>query len=73
VPPRESAAEAACPHNHFTFRAELEFGDEEARAAAGLTGISTGAPLSFSKKTTNFAGFVLLALRPTVWMSSGPS
>ena len=29
------------------------------------TGTNTGAPLSFTRKTTNFAGFVLLAFRPT--------
>jgi hypothetical protein len=29
------------------------------------TGTSTGAPLSLIKKTTNFAGLVLLAFRPT--------
>src|ERR1700743_2066140 len=30
-----------------------------------LVGINTGAPLSFTRNTTNFAGSVLLALRPT--------
>jgi len=29
------------------------------------TGVRTGAPLAFSRTTTNLAGFVLLALRPT--------
>ena len=29
-----------------------------------LTGTSMGAPLSFTRNTTNFAGWVLLALRP---------
>ena len=29
-----------------------------------FTGTSTGAPLSFTKNTTNFAGLVLLAFRP---------
>src|SRR5689334_8137722 len=38
-----------------------------------LAGTSTGALLSFTKKTTNFAGWVLLAFRPTTWTSSGPS
>jgi hypothetical protein len=38
-----------------------------------LAGTSTGAPLSFTKNTTNFAGLVWLALRPTTWTSSGPS
>jgi hypothetical protein len=28
-------------------------------------GVTTGAPLSFTKNTTNFAGLVLLAFRPT--------
>ena len=30
-----------------------------------LVGTSTGAPLSFTKNTTNFAGLVSLAFRPT--------
>jgi hypothetical protein len=30
-----------------------------------LVGTSTGAPLSFTKNTTNFAGLVWLAFRPT--------
>jgi hypothetical protein len=30
-----------------------------------LTGTSTGASLFFTKNTTNLAGFVVLALRPT--------
>jgi hypothetical protein len=32
-----------------------------------------GAPLSFTKNATNFAGLVLLAFRPTAWISSGTS
>ncbi len=40
---------------------------------AHWTGITTGAPLSLTKKARNLAGFVLLALRPTRWTSSGPS
>ena len=42
-------------------------------AACYLVGIRTGAPLSFTKNTMNFAGLVLLALRPTTWTSFGPS
>lgn len=38
-----------------------------------FTGMKNSAPLFFTSMTTNFAGLVLLALRPTVWMSSGPS
>ncbi len=38
-----------------------------------FTGVRTGAPLFLIRSTTNFAGFVLLAFRPTVWTSSGPS
>jgi non-heme chloroperoxidase len=38
-----------------------------------LAGITTGAPLSFTKNTKNFAGLVWLAFRPTTWTSSGPS
>ena len=38
-----------------------------------FVGMRTGAPLSLTRKTTNFAGLVLLALRPTVWTSVGPS
>ena len=36
-------------------------------------GTSTGAPFSFTKNTRNFAGFVLLAFRPTRCSSSGLS
>jgi hypothetical protein len=38
-----------------------------------FTGISGGAPLSLTKKTTNLAGLVLLAFRPTTCTSLGPS
>ncbi len=38
-----------------------------------FTGVRTGAPLFLIRNTTNFAGFVLLEFRPTVWTSSGPS
>jgi hypothetical protein len=38
-----------------------------------FTGTSTGADLSFTRNTTNFAGWVLLAFRPTTCTSSGPS
>jgi hypothetical protein len=38
-----------------------------------FAGTRTGAPLSFTKNTRNFAGSVVLALRPTVCTSSGPS
>ena len=36
-------------------------------------GNTTSTPFFFSNTTTNFAGFVELALRPTVCTSSGPS
>jgi hypothetical protein len=48
------------------FPPELSFGAAETPAADGLTGRSTGAPLSLTKNTMNFAGLVLLAFRPTV-------
>src|SRR5262245_27367257 len=38
-----------------------------------FSGMSKGAPLSLTRTSTNLARSVLLALRPTVWMSSGPS
>jgi hypothetical protein len=31
-----------------------------------FVGVSTGAPLSFTRNTMNFAGLVLLAFRPTM-------
>src|SRR5689334_15308725 len=49
------------------FRPELAPDEAEAPEDVGLTGTSIGAALSFTKNTTNFAGFVLLAFRPTVW------
>ena len=36
-------------------------------------GNTAGTPFFFTMTTTNFAGFVALALRPTVCTSSGPS
>lgn len=38
-----------------------------------FSGTNTGAFLFLTKNTRNFAGFVLLALRPTTWTSLGPS
>ena len=38
-----------------------------------FTGTSTGAPLSFTRNTTNFAGWVVLAFRLTTCTSSGLS
>ena len=38
-----------------------------------LTGVRIGAPLSFTRNTTNFAGAVWLAFRLTMCTSSGPS
>lgn len=38
-----------------------------------FTGVRIGAPFFLSRNTTNFAGCVLLALRPTVWISLGRS
>ncbi len=42
---------------------------------AGLqrTGVSKGACVGLSRNTTKRAGSVELALRPTLWISSGPS
>jgi len=37
------------------------------------TGVRMGAPLAFSSTTTNLAGAVVLALRPTTCTSVGPS
>ena len=48
----------------------FNFMPAQARYSAGRT---TSTPFFFSKTTTNFAGFVMLALRPTVCTSSGPS
>ena len=45
---------------------ELNFGEAETLADVGFTGSTTGAPLSLSRTTMNFAGFVVLAFRPTV-------
>lgn len=42
----------------------------QATYSAGKT---ASTPFFFTKTTTNFAGFVMLALRPTVCTSSGPS
>jgi len=38
-----------------------------------LTGITGGAPFFFTRIARILAGSVLLAFRPTMWMSSGPS
>jgi hypothetical protein len=48
------------------FRPESDFGEAETPGADGLTGTSTGAPLSLTRNTMNFAGLVLLAFRPMV-------
>jgi hypothetical protein len=45
-------------------------GGVQAPYSAGKT---ASTPFFFSKITTNFAGFVMLALRPTVCTSPGPS
>src|SRR6185436_11186147 len=39
--------------------------------ASSFTGVRMGAPLPFSSTTTNLAGSVVLALRPTTCTSSG--
>ena len=44
--------------------------EKRAIHSAGSTGST---PFFFTKTTMNFAGLVVLALRPTVWTSSGPS
>src|SRR5262249_33395577 len=41
--------------------------------ARHLTGVRIGAPLSFTRNTSNLAGAVWLAFRPTTCTSSGPS
>lgn len=38
-----------------------------------FTGMTGGVSLSLISTTTNFAGSIALALRPTEWMSSGAS
>src|SRR5690606_407933 len=38
-----------------------------------FAGSTAAAPRFFTSTTTNFAGRIVLALRPTVWMSVGPS
>ncbi len=43
------------------------------RRSRYFTGVRTGASLFLIRNTTNFAGFVPLAFRPTVCTSSGPS
>jgi len=57
--------QSAAGMNHY-YPPELSFGEADTPADFGLTGISTGAPLSLSKSTMNFAGFVVLAFLPTV-------
>jgi hypothetical protein len=47
--------------------------DSIARHSGYGTGTTGGAPLSFTKKTRNLAGWVSLAFFETVWMSSGDS
>jgi hypothetical protein len=58
-----------CPsHSHST--------GTRAHGAAphwSCTGVRMGAPLAFSSTTTNLAGSVVLALRPTTCTSVGPS
>jgi hypothetical protein len=51
----------------------LDLRQVRARGWSYFTGISTGAPLSFTRNTMNLAGSVGLAFRPTTWTSSGPS
>ena len=41
------------------------FLSRENESIYSFTGVRTGAPLAFSSTTTNLAGSVLLALRPT--------
>ena len=56
------------------FQSQFQIGKVRAVRASGeavtvcgyFTGINTGAPLSFTRNTTNFAGFVWLAFRPTM-------
>src|SRR6185437_3651993 len=57
-------------HLNFSFKLG---GSKYPRLWFYLAGTSTGAPLSFTKNTTNFAGLVWLAFRPTTWTSFGPS
>ena len=60
---RCAARDANCGHYFFP---ELTFGEVETLADVGFTGSTTGAPLFLSRTTMNFAGFVVLAFRPTV-------
>jgi hypothetical protein len=57
----------ACSRNH---RWKPSHTPVQASYSAGNT---ASTPFFFSRTTTNFAGFVLLALRPTVCTSPGPS
>ena len=57
---------ALSPNCGHYFSPELSFGEAETLADVGFTGSTTGAPLSLSRTTMNFAGFVVLAFRPTV-------
>lgn len=43
------------------------------RSIPQSTGINAGSSVFFSITTRNLAGLVMLAFRPTVWMSFGPS
>jgi hypothetical protein len=50
---------------HSRIAADAHLKAEMFAALIYLVGTSTGAPLSFTKNTTNFAGLVWLAFRPT--------
>ena len=59
-------------------RGRFSFEDRLARFARcrdgfQFAGSSTGAPISFTKNTTKFAGSVALAFREMTWTSLGPS
>ena len=61
-PPRFTGRTHACPEELLATRAGPW---RNSRKGHSFTGVRTGAPLAFSSTTTNLAGAVLLALRPT--------
>ena len=62
-----------CVWNHRRLCLVRVASTRERHSPSHCTGTSIGAPLSLTKMTTIFAGLVVLAFRPTVCTSSGPS
>ena len=73
------AADAAAVVEHLDLRNATHIGHSRSSFTTGgvqanySAGNTASTPFFFSKTTTNFAGFVVLALRPTVCTSVGPS